>query len=62
MYFMCVCAHAPMCASATRPEECVRFHGTRVTGSCEPPCGCWEELGSSGRAASAPLPSHLSKL
>lgn len=45
---VCVCAHALMCASATRPEESVRFLGSRLTGSCELPYGDGKNLGPLG--------------
>ena len=37
----CVSVHY-MQADPRRPEERVRSQGTRVTGGCELPCGCWE--------------------
>lgn len=43
--YVCTCLSTctlPLCRGPRRPEEGVGFPGTRVTGSSEPSCGCWE--------------------
>lgn len=35
--FICVCMQTICMQYLLRPEEGIRFHGTGVTGSCEPP-------------------------
>lgn len=50
----CMCTYHVQVCLLWGPEEGTESLGTRVTGSCEPPGGCWEpKLGPSVRAANA---------